>query len=79
VTDTADAPKVFALDTDRVQEIRNLSGRLAVRLTCAGADPDTLLLAECRAAVNDLLADRDSLVKANGEAAEELALWTGSV
>jgi hypothetical protein len=78
VTDV-DAPTVFALDADRVQAIRNLAGRLAARLACAGADPDTRLLAECRAAIDDLLADRDSLVKANGAAAEELALWTGSV
>ncbi|MDX3694989.1 hypothetical protein PV726_32550 [Streptomyces europaeiscabiei] len=79
MTDTAHVPELFALDAERVQAIRDLGGRLALRLASAGADPDTRLLAECRAAVDDLLADRDSLVKANGEAAEELALWTGSV
>ena len=79
MTDTTDTSAVFALDADRVQAIRDLGRRLAARLASVGTDPDTRLLAECRTAVNDLLADRGALVKANGETAEELARWTGSL
>lgn len=86
MTDT-DVPEPFALSTDRVQEIRELVDKLGEPraahlppLTPAEAAREMLLkLRECRVALSDLLSDRDALVKANSEAAEELALWTGSV
>ncbi|MFF3092301.1 hypothetical protein [Streptomyces cyaneofuscatus] len=34
---------------------------------------------DCWAAVQDLLRDREQLLRANSEAAEELATWTGAL
>lgn len=86
MTDT-DAPEPFALSADRVQQIRDLVTGLnapqafhPASLTPAEANAATAqLLHACHEALRDLLADRDALVKAHSEAADELALWIGSV
>ncbi|MGV2914613.1 hypothetical protein [Streptomyces alfalfae] len=65
------------LHQDRVEAIRDLTSRLTTR----PADEATAraLLAECRTALTDLLADRDALIRANAEAGKELALWLGHI
>ncbi|MET7412486.1 hypothetical protein [Streptomyces rubiginosohelvolus] len=50
---------------ERLSEIRSLAPT---------SDP-----IDCWAAVQDLLRDREQLLKANASAAEELATWTGSL
>ncbi|MFE3371215.1 hypothetical protein ACFXOK_16635 [Streptomyces sp. NPDC059173] len=53
------------LTPERLSEIRSLSPT---------SDP-----IDCWAAVQDLLHDREQLLKANASTAEELATWTGSL
>ncbi|MFB7228491.1 hypothetical protein ACFCY9_12315 [Streptomyces fimicarius] len=53
------------LTPERLSEIRGLAPT---------SDP-----IDCWAAVQDLLRDREQLLRANAEAAEELATWTGSL
>ncbi|MFE4329688.1 hypothetical protein ACFRQM_09550 [Streptomyces sp. NPDC056831] len=60
----------------RLDEIQGLLRQLAGAPAAGDLAP---LLTSCRTALADLLADRDALVKANAAAAEELALWTGSL
>ncbi|MEO3976945.1 hypothetical protein [Streptomyces sp. CAU 1734] len=74
-----DSAEVLCVSSERAHAIRDLVHRLVARLSGAEADPESRLLSECRVAIEDLLVDRESLIKANGEAAEELALWIGSV
>lgn len=73
-----EAPRVFQLDPERVDEIRALLQQLTLRKPTGDRDVDELLTG-CRTAVDDLLRDRDALVQANGEAGEALALWQGAV
>ncbi|MCC9686928.1 hypothetical protein [Streptomyces sp. MNU103] len=70
-----DRPPAVQLPHDRVEEIRDLAARLRTRPADEGAALDLLALA--RTALDDLLADRDDLVRANAAAGEELALWRG--
>ncbi|MGA5202733.1 hypothetical protein [Streptomyces variegatus] len=77
MSDTTDTEaRRVQLEAERVDEIRLLASRLGGR-----PDPDEVprLLADARSALVDLLADRDDLVRANAEAGEALALWTGAV
>ncbi|MEV8048932.1 hypothetical protein [Streptomyces bacillaris] len=53
------------LTPERLSEIRGLG---------PASDP-----IDCWTAVQDLLRDREQLLRANAEAAEELATWTGSL
>ncbi|XMN09338.1 hypothetical protein ACK8N7_26510 [Streptomyces griseobrunneus] len=53
------------LTPERLSEIRSL-----------GPTSDPIA---CWAAIQDLLRDRDDLVRASAETAEELATWTGSL
>jgi hypothetical protein len=73
---TETGPRRVQLEAERVDEIRLLASRLGGR-----PDPDEVprLLADARTALTDLLDDRDDLVRANTEAGEELARWTGAV
>lgn len=75
MSDTEREPRV-QLEAGRVDEIRLLASRLGGR-----PDPAEVpqLLADARTALLDLLDDRDDLVRANAEAGEALALWTGAV
>ena len=71
---------MMQLTDTRLKEIRSL----LTELTADPAGPEEpaarrALLARCRASLADVLADRDDLARASEEAAEELALWTGSV
>ncbi|MET9819618.1 hypothetical protein [Streptomyces sp. NPDC006355] len=65
------------LGSGRVEEIRDLM----VRLASGPADETEAaeLLAACRTALTELLADRDDLVRANHEAGELLASWNGAL
>jgi hypothetical protein len=69
VTDTA---RRVQLGEDRLVEIRALVQQLGGR---PDQDQAPRLLADARTA----LVDRADLVRANGEAAEALALWTGAL
>lgn len=72
-----DRPPHVQLTPARVEEIRDLLARLhrpPADLAEAGE-----LLDAARLALADLLVDRDDLVRANAEAGEALAAWTGSV
>jgi hypothetical protein len=73
VTEHPPAP----LDHGRVAEIRDLLARLVVGP--ADETETRELLAECRTALAELLTDRDDLVRANHEAGEALAAWTGAL
>ncbi|MFC8625644.1 hypothetical protein [Streptomyces anulatus] len=53
------------LAPERLSEIRSL-----------GPTSDPI---DCWAAIQDLLREREQLVRANSETAEELATWTGSL
>ncbi|MFJ8852313.1 hypothetical protein [Streptomyces sp. NPDC102437] len=64
------------LTPGRLDEIQALVRQLAGTIPDGDLVP---LLASCRTALTDLLADRDALVTANAETAEELALWTGAL
>ncbi|MGW3971135.1 hypothetical protein ACWEFD_17785 [Streptomyces ardesiacus] len=80
-TDTETAP-VFQLPAERVTEIRDLLAELvaAPRRKATAADVEHReRLARCRDAITDLLNDRDALVRANAEAGEEIARWTGDL
>ncbi|MGX1513965.1 hypothetical protein [Streptomyces collinus] len=72
---TAPEPGATQLDPVRLEEIRGLVPRL---LRPAPEDVPQLL-ADARAALADLLADRADLVRANAKAGEELAAWTGGI
>ncbi|MBT2492339.1 hypothetical protein J7E96_28285 [Streptomyces sp. ISL-96] len=63
------------LTAGRLEEIQALVRQLAAP---GDADPAPLL-ASCRTALVELLAERTALVKANAEAGEELAAWTGAL
>jgi hypothetical protein len=77
VTDTTEAaPCRVQLEEDRLVEIRLLVQQLGDRPDPAEAPQ---LLADARTALVDLLDDRDDLVRANAEAAEELACWLGHI
>ncbi|MER7835291.1 hypothetical protein ABTY98_05110 [Streptomyces sp. NPDC096040] len=84
-TDTTDeTPPAYQLPAERVAAIRDLLAELTVeaaprRKATAGDAEHRALAARCRDAVTDLLNDRDALVKANGEAGEELARWRGDL
>ncbi|MFJ2882394.1 MULTISPECIES: hypothetical protein [unclassified Streptomyces] len=69
------------LPPDRVQEIQHLVADLTTATRRSDLTPQktTRLLNECRTALAELLTDRDDLVRANGEAGEELARWTGAL
>ncbi|MFJ3545408.1 hypothetical protein ACIPQH_24970 [Streptomyces rubiginosohelvolus] len=62
-----------ALEPERLTEIRGLVAELGT------ADVDRRLLACCRKALADVLADRDELAAQFSEIAEELATWKGSL
>ncbi|MBK3630303.1 hypothetical protein JHN59_37020 [Streptomyces sp. MBT49] len=76
--ETEDEPETnrAQLPEDRLDEIRALVQTLGGR-----PDPGAVrgLLADARTALADLLADRDDLVRANGEAGAELACWRGDL
>lgn len=72
MTDTA---RRVQLGEDRLVEIRTLVQQLGR----PDQDQAPRLLADARTALLDLLDDRADLVRANGEAAEALALWTGAL
>ncbi|MFZ4160503.1 hypothetical protein ACOZDE_19030 [Streptomyces griseoincarnatus] len=74
MNDTTEGRRV-QLGEDRLVEIRDLVQQLGR----PDQDQAPRLLADARTALLDLLADRDDLVRANDEAAEELALWTGAL
>lgn len=81
-TDRDEPPPVFQLTAERLDEIRDLLAELvaeaAPRPKAMDGDAEhRTLAARCRDAITDLLNDRDDLVRANGEAGEELALWRG--
>jgi hypothetical protein len=78
VHDEDETPPVFQLPPERVDEIRALLQELTARKPTGDRDTDELLT-RSRRAVDDLLRDHDALVKANGEAGEALALWTGAI
>ncbi|MGW1353004.1 hypothetical protein ACWCQE_27615 [Streptomyces sp. NPDC002409] len=64
----------------RVEEIRRLVAELTTTRHSDLTGPDTRhLLHECRTALTELLDDRDDLVRANGEAGEDLARWNGAL
>lgn len=63
------------LDPVRLEEIQ----ALVQQLTGAPADNAAPLLASCRTALTELLADRTDLVRSHSELAEELARWTGAL
>ncbi|MFC8723685.1 hypothetical protein [Streptomyces bacillaris] len=65
-----------ALAPHRLEEIQALAQQLTT--AAPGEDPQQLLRT-CRTALTDLLADREDLVRAHAEAAEELAQWTGAL
>ncbi|MGO4747919.1 hypothetical protein AB4212_04650 [Streptomyces sp. 2MCAF27] len=73
------------LSPARVAEIRDLLAELVAASGTHGTNPphspveDRQLLGRCRSALADLLSDREALIAANAEAAEELALWNGSL
>lgn len=75
MTDTTAGRRV-QLGEDRLVEIRTLVQQLG---GLPDQDQAPRLLADARTALLDLLDDRDDLVRANGEAAEALALWTGAL
>ncbi|WP_405759514.1 hypothetical protein OG234_13515 [Streptomyces sp. NBC_01420] len=66
------------LSPERMDEVRDVLHRL---LTApAPADlPLHQLLVDARRALTDVLTERDALVAANAEAAEELAAWVGAL
>ncbi|PWI09759.1 hypothetical protein DIZ27_14580 [Streptomyces sp. NWU339] len=67
-----------AMEAARVDEIRDLLARLVIPRR--PDDPELPgLLADSRSAIAELLNDRDDLIRANGEAAEELARWNGAL
>ncbi|MFU0240383.1 hypothetical protein ACKI1J_32180 [Streptomyces scabiei] len=68
----------FQLDPDRVEEIRLLHVRLTGLLPEA-EPPVRELLDEIHTALTELLDDRDSLVRANHQAGEDLARWLGHI
>lgn len=74
-------PPVPLLAPERLTEIRALLAELtpAVRRMGTAAADTGEVLTRCRTALEDLLADRDDLVRANGEAGEELARWRGDI
>ncbi|MFJ4469514.1 hypothetical protein ACIP2X_18750 [Streptomyces sp. NPDC089424] len=80
-TETDNAP-VFQLAPERVAEIRDLLAEIVApplrKATAADAE-HRAQLTRCRDALTDLLNERDALVKANAQAAEELACWTGAL
>lgn len=76
MSETTEPPRRVQLEEDRLDEIRLLVRQLGDRPDPAGAPR---LLADARTALVDLLTDRTDLVRANGETAEELARWTGSL
>lgn len=67
------------IHADRLDEIRALLTELVARQTSPPTDPAEAraLLRRCRTALADVLNDRDDLIRANTEAAEELAAWNG--
>lgn len=68
------------LHPQRVEEIHHLVAELTTtRRTDLTAQDTNRLLRECRTALTELLDDRDALVRANAEASEELACWTGAL
>lgn len=72
-----DRPPHVQLPPARVEEIRDLLARLRTR---PANEAEALeLLTSARTALADLLADRDDLVRANAEAGEALAAWTGAL
>lgn len=74
MSDTTEGRRV-QLGEDRLVEIRDLVQQLGR----PDQDRAPRLLADARTALVDLLDDRADLVRANGEAAEALALWTGAL
>lgn len=82
MTDATEAKPVFQLPAERVTEIRDLLAELVAppcrKVTAANAE-HRQMLDRCRDAITDLLTDRDALVKANGEAGQEIARWRGSL
>ncbi|MFD5571978.1 hypothetical protein [Streptomyces cadmiisoli] len=79
---TTDQTPAFQLTPERLTEIRDLLAKLVAppRRKATAADVEHRAQIErCRDAITDLLNDRDSLVKANAEAGEALALWTGAL
>ncbi|MFF4900522.1 hypothetical protein [Streptomyces sp. NPDC001068] len=82
--ETTETPPVYQLPEERVAAIRDLLAELTVqaaprRRAAAGDAEHRALLALCRDAITDLINDRDALVKANGEAGEEIARWRGEL
>ncbi|MFE3149111.1 hypothetical protein ACFXJ6_21055 [Streptomyces sp. NPDC059218] len=68
------------LHPQRVEEIHRLVAELTTtRRTHLTAQDINRLLRECRTALIELLDDHDALVRANTEAGEELACWTGAL
>ncbi|MFD3978345.1 hypothetical protein ACFWR6_07130 [Streptomyces griseus] len=67
-----------ALVPARLTEIRDLVADLATHRADPPPDP-AQLLARCEKALTDVLSDRAGLLSDLGEAAEELATWTGTV
>lgn len=72
-----DRPPAVQLPPDRLTEIRALTARLRTRPADEAEARE--LLAAAHTALDDLLADRDDLVRANAEAGEALAAWTGAL
>ncbi|MER6976026.1 hypothetical protein [Streptomyces carpinensis] len=73
-----ETPARFQLGPDRLKEVRQVLARLGAVKPPADADLRRLL-ADCRTALAEVLDEREGLVRANAEAAEELALWTGAL
>ncbi|MEW2068448.1 hypothetical protein [Streptomyces sp. NPDC007346] len=68
------------LHTARLTEIRDLVTLLAADPAGPEAPADQrALLARCRTALVDVLADRDDLARSAAETAEELTMWTGAL
>ncbi|MEU0950489.1 hypothetical protein ABZ379_48900 [Streptomyces canus] len=82
MSEETETPPPFQLPAERVDEIRDLLAELVAqprRKATAGDAEHRQTLTRCRDAITDLLNERDALVKANGEAGEELARWRGDL
>ncbi|MFF1467982.1 hypothetical protein [Streptomyces mirabilis] len=84
MSDETETAPAFQLTPERVGKIRELLAELVT--ACAPHGKETVgdaehreTLARCRDAITDLINERDALVKANGEAGEELARWRGDL
>ncbi|MFJ1858780.1 hypothetical protein ACIOHA_15895 [Streptomyces anulatus] len=69
---------------ERLAELQAMRFTTGLNAACGHFDTDVerelyQLAAQCWNAMQDLLRDREQLLRANAEAAEELATWTGAL